>query len=72
MEIITKSGAWFYYTLNGHDERWQGKERVKEALAIKKDLAKEIEDMVMARLRGTEAPEGEPTEEPTEEELQDI
>jgi hypothetical protein len=54
--------------MNGHDERWQGKERVKEALAIKKDLAKEIEDMVMARLRGAEAP----LEEPTEEELQDI
>ena len=71
MEIITKSGAWFYYTMNGHDERWQGKERVKEALAINKDLSKEIENMVMARLRG-EIPVEEGDPEAEDDELQDI
>lgn len=51
MEIITKSGAWFYYTMNGHDERWQGKERVKETLAQNDALRQEIEEMVMKNLR---------------------
>ena len=55
MEIISKSGAWFFYK----DERWQGKERVKEALAANDELRKEIEDAVMKRLHSAKVePEG--------------
>ena len=50
--IIQKGGAWFSY-LNpetGRNERWQGKERVKDALNADEALKKEIEDRVMESL----------------------
>lgn len=52
LEIITKSGSWFNYNNEetGRHERWQGKEKVKEALAANPELKQEIEDAVMAAL----------------------
>lgn len=73
MNIITKSGAWFYYNLNGHDERWQGKERVKEALNVNKPLMEEIEAAVLKNLRHpSDVEETENTAENETEELTDI
>ena len=52
-EIIEKSGAWFSYSneATGRSERWQGKERVKEALKADEALKQEIEDAVVAAMR---------------------
>ena len=73
MNIITKSGAWFYYNLNGHDERWQGKERVKEALNVNKPLMEEIEAAVLKNLRHpSDVEETENIAENETEELTDI
>ena len=50
--IINKSGAWFSYTneASGVNERWQGKEKVKEYLAENPQVREEIERMVMQTL----------------------
>lgn len=50
--IISKGGAWFTYvnTDTGRSERWQGREKVKEALTNDPTLMKEIEDRVMLSL----------------------
>ena len=50
--IINKSGAWFSYTneASGVNERWQGKEKVKEYLAENPQVREEIEKMVMQTL----------------------
>lgn len=52
-EIIQKSGAWFSYSNEetGRTERWQGRERVKEALAADDALREEIESAVVAQMR---------------------
>ncbi len=51
--IISKGGAWFSYMNEdtGRSERWQGREKVKEALAVDKELRDEIEARVMQSLR---------------------
>ena len=51
--IISKGGAWFSYMNEdtGRSERWQGREKVKEALASDKELRDEIEARVMQSLR---------------------
>lgn len=51
--IINKGGSWFTYsnTETGRNERWQGKEKVKEALANDAPLKEEIENQVVNRLR---------------------
>ena len=53
--IISKSASWFNYlnTETGRSERWQGKDRVKEALTEDPELKKEIEDRVMLSLGHT-------------------
>ena len=50
--IIQKGGAWFSYAdeTTGRNERWQGKEKVKEALAADEALRDEIESRVMESL----------------------
>ncbi len=50
--IISKGGSWFTYTNPETDrnERWQGKERVKEALMNDETLKNEIESRVMKEL----------------------
>lgn len=50
--IINKSGAWFSYAneASGVNERWQGKEKVKEYLAENPQVREEIEKMVMQTL----------------------
>ena len=52
-EIIQKGGAWFSYSneATGRTERWQGRERVKEALAADEALREEIESAVVAQMR---------------------
>lgn len=52
LSIINKSGAWFSYTneASGVNERWQGKEKVKEYLAENPQVREEIEKMVMQTL----------------------
>ena len=51
--IISKGGAWFSYMNEdtGRSERWQGREKVKEALAGDNELRDEIEARVMQSLR---------------------
>jgi recombination protein RecA len=51
--IISKGGAWFSYMNEdtGRSERWQGREKVKEALSGDKELRDEIEARVMQSLR---------------------
>ena len=51
--IISKGGAWFSYMNEdtGRSERWQGREKVKEALSADKELRDEIEARVMQSLR---------------------
>lgn len=63
--ILEKGGAWFTYknTENGRNERWQGKERVREALYHDVELSKEIEARVLAELHKTEDDVTESTEE---------
>ena len=53
LEIIQKGGAWFSYTNaeTGRSERWQGREKVKEALASDEELKNEIETAVLQALR---------------------
>ena len=53
MGIIQKGGAWFSYANEdtGRNERWQGKDRVKEALMEDEVLRAEIEEMVLSALR---------------------
>lgn len=50
--IINKSGAWFSYAneASGVNERWQGKEKVKEYLSENPQVREEIEKMVMQTL----------------------
>ena len=50
--FIVRSGAWFSYenTETNRKERWQGKERVKEALSKDADLMKEIKELVINKL----------------------
>jgi len=50
--IISKGGAWFTYVNpeTNRNERWQGKDRVKEALASNAALKEEIETRVLAAL----------------------
>jgi recombination protein RecA len=50
--IISKGGAWFTYvnTETGRRESWQGREKVKEALANDEALKAEIEERVLAAL----------------------
>ena len=53
LEIIEKSGAWFSYKNDdtGRAERWQGKDKVKEALSTDAELKAEIEALVTEKLR---------------------
>ena len=55
LEVITKGGAWFTYvnTETGRSERWQGREKVKEALANDEALKNEIEQKILAALKPT-------------------
>ena len=51
--VISKGGSWFSYNNEetGKNERWQGKEKVKEAIAENEELKNEIEARVMAVLK---------------------
>ena len=53
LEVIEKGGAWFTYNneATGRTEKWQGKEKVKEALAADEELKAEIEALVTAKLK---------------------
>ena len=53
LEVIEKSGAWFSYKNDdtGRAERWQGRDKVKEALATDEELKAEIEDLVTKKLK---------------------
>ena len=52
-EIIQKGGAWFTYVneATGRNEKWQGKDRVKEALNADEALKAEIEEAVTQAMR---------------------
>ena len=52
-EIIEKGGAWFTYVnqATGCNEKWQGRERVKEALNADETLKQEMEDAGDAAMR---------------------
>lgn len=62
-EVLKRSGAWFYY---GDTRIGQGKDNVKQLLEENAELAKEIEDKIMAkyeaRLSGKKEQENEPDE----------
>lgn len=45
-EVLRRSGAWFYY---GEDRLGQGRDNVKQLLSDNAELAKEIEDKIMAK-----------------------
>lgn len=51
--IIQKGGAWFSYANEetGRNERWQGRDKVKEALLADEELKNEIEQMVLSALK---------------------
>ena len=53
LEVIEKSGAWFSYKNDdtGRAERWQGRDKVKEALATDEELKAEIEALVTEKLK---------------------
>ena len=53
LEVIEKGGAWFTYNneATGRTEKWQGKEKVKEALAADEELKAEIEALVTEKLK---------------------
>jgi len=46
LEVLKRSGAWFYYN---DDRLGQGRDNVKQLLADNAELAKEIEDKIMAK-----------------------
>lgn len=50
--IIEKSGSWFTYSneKTGRNERWQGKDKLKGAIAKDKDLLKELEEIVIQKI----------------------
>ena len=52
LDIIQKGGAWFTYVneATGRSEKWQGKEKVKEALNSDEALKEEIEAAVIEAL----------------------
>lgn len=60
LEVLKRSGAWFYY---GETRIGQGKDNVKQLLEENAELAKEIEDKIMAkyeaRLSGKKEPESD-------------
>ncbi len=60
-DIISKGGAWYTYENmeTGRTERWQGKEKVKEALAADEALREEIEEQVIEHLRPKKKSEDE-------------
>ena len=59
--IIEKAGAWFSYINqeSGRSERWQGKEKVKDALSNDETLKNEIEERVKIALYPQAVTDGE-------------
>lgn len=59
--IIEKAGAWFSYINqeSGRSERWQGKEKVKDALSNDEALKNEIEERVKIALYPQAVTDGE-------------
>ena len=51
--IVSKGGAWYTYENpeTGRNERWQGKEKAREALSADKDLLNELETLVLAKIK---------------------
>lgn len=49
-EILRRSGAWFYY---GETRLGQGRDNVKQLVRENKELAKELEEKIMAKYRET-------------------
>lgn len=60
-EVLRRSGAWFYY---GEDRLGQGRDNVKQLLSDNAELAKEIEDKIMAKYYAafSDNPEEDPEE----------
>lgn len=61
-EVLRRSGAWFYY---GEDRLGQGRDNVKQLLNDNVELAKEIEDKIMAKYYAAFSDSEETPEEPT-------
>ena len=63
-EILRRSGAWFYY---GETRLGQGRDNVKQLVRDNPELAKELEDKIMAKYNekfGGAKAESEPSDEP--------
>jgi recombination protein RecA len=45
-EIIRKTGSWFKYTINGNEERWQGKENLVNFLRENETIYNEIYNII--------------------------
>lgn len=60
-EVLRRSGAWFYY---GEDRLGQGRDNVKQLLTDNPELAKEIEDKIMAKYNAAFSGEEAETDEP--------
>lgn len=60
-EVLRRSGAWFYY---GEDRLGQGRDNVKQLLTDNPELAKEIEDKIMAKYNAAFSGEDAEADEP--------
>lgn len=54
--IINKGGAWYKYTINGNEERWQGKPNLVQFLKNNSDVYQEIENLVYSTVLKKEKP----------------